>query len=59
MNDQLIIEENNTKTLPKDLLYNQQGTKGMYTSIEIGITANSYSNNAIVYADDFSIDVIN
>jgi len=59
MNDQLIIEEQNTRTLPKDILYNLQGTKGMYTSIEIGITANSFSNAAVVYADDFSIDVIN
>lgn len=59
LNDQLIIEENDTRTLPKDLLYNQQGTKGMYTSIEIGITANSYANDAVVYADDFSIEVVN
>jgi hypothetical protein len=59
LDDQLIIEETNTKTLPKDVLYNQQGTKEMYTSIEIGITANSQSNNAVIYADDFSIEVIN
>lgn len=59
LDDQLIIEETDTRTLPKDILYNLQGTKGMYTSIEIGITANSFSNDAIVYADDFSIEVIN
>jgi hypothetical protein len=59
VDDQLIIEEQNTRTLPKDILYNLQGTKGMYTSIEIGITANSFSNDAVVYADDFSIEVIN
>lgn len=59
LNDQLFIEEMNTKTLPKDVLYNQQGTKGMYTSIEIGITANPSSNPAKIYADDFSIEVIN
>ena len=59
LNDLLIIEEKDTKTLPKDVLYNLQGTKGMYSSIEIGITANSFSNAAIVYADDFSIEVIN
>lgn len=59
LDDQLIVEEQNTKTLPKDILYNLQGTKAMYTSIEIGITANSFSNNAVLYADDFSIEVIN
>lgn len=59
LDDQMIIEEKNTRTLPKDILYNLQGTKGMYSSIEIGITANSFSNAAVVYADDFSIEVIN
>lgn len=59
VDDQLIIEETDIKTLPKDILYNLQGTKGMYSSIEIGITANSFSNNAVLYADDFSIEVIN
>lgn len=59
LDDLLIIEEKDTKTLPKDILYNLQGTKGMYSSIEIGITANSFSNSAVVYADDFSIEVIN
>ncbi len=58
LDDELIIEEKNTRTLPKDVLYNLQGTKGMYTSIEIGITANSFSNDAVVYADDFSIEVV-
>lgn len=59
LDDLLIIEEKDTKTLPKDVLYNLQGTKGMYSSIEIGITANSFSNPSVVYADDFSIEVIN
>lgn len=59
LDDQLIIEEKDTRTLPKDILYNLQGTKAMYTSIEIGITANSFSNNTVLYADDFSIEVIN
>lgn len=59
LNDELIIEDTDTRTLPKDFLYNLQGTKGMYTGIEIGITANSFSNGAVVYADDFSIEVIN
>ncbi|MCJ8291729.1 MAG: hypothetical protein HRT58_04610 [Crocinitomicaceae bacterium] len=59
LDDLLILEEKNTRTLPKDVLYNLQGTKGMYSSIEIGITANSFSNGAVIYADDFSIEVIN
>ena len=59
LNDQLIVEGTKKKTLPKDVLYNQQGTKGMYTSIEIGATANPSPNPVIIYADDFSIEVIN
>ncbi|MFT5859386.1 MAG: hypothetical protein ACI865_001487 [Flavobacteriaceae bacterium] len=55
---QLILEKKAIKTLPKDILYQNQGTKGMYTSIEIGITANSRDNASVVYADDFSIKVI-
>lgn len=51
--DKLLIEVDNQRTLPKDLLYFQQGTKGMYSSIEIGITANSFENDAIIWVDDF------
>lgn len=55
---ELIIDKSGFQTLPKDVLYNAQGAKGMYTSIEIGITANSHDNPATIYADDFSIKVI-
>ena len=55
---QLILEKSKMQTLPKDILYQIQGTKGMYTSVEIGITANSRDNNSVIYADDFSIQVI-
>ena len=58
LNGQLIVEGTNKKTLPKDVLYNQQGTKGMYSSIEIGATANPSTNPVLIYADDFSIKVI-
>ena len=59
-NDTLIIEQQNWNTLPKDILYFQQGTKGMYSSIEFGITANGHSGNALtVYADDISVKVLN
>ena len=50
--NQLIIEQYNWKTLPTDLLYFQQGTKGMYSSIEFGITANSFDNDMVLYVDD-------
>lgn len=50
--NQLIIEQYNWKTLPTDLLYFQQGTKGMYSSIEFGITANTYDNDMVLYVDD-------
>jgi len=52
---QLIINKDKIATLPKDILYFQQGTKGMYQSIEIGLTANSRDNDMVLYADDFDI----
>ena len=54
----LIIDKKGIKTSPTDFLYSLQGTKGMYTSIEIGITANSYDNNCVLYTDDFKIEKI-
>lgn len=57
-NGQLIINKDKIKTLPTDILYAQQGTKGMYQSIEIGLTANTYDNNMIIYADDFEINIL-
>jgi len=57
--NQLIISGENRKTLPKDFLYSQQGTKGMYTSIEFGLTANSSSSDQVVYMDDILVEKIN
>jgi hypothetical protein len=52
----LIINSSGNKTLPTDILYFQQGTKGMYSSCEIGITANSKEGNTNLWVDDFSIE---
>ncbi len=57
--NQLILDESDTRTLPKDMLYNQQGTKGMYTSIEFGITANTKASETILYMDDIEVHKIN
>ncbi|TND06964.1 MAG: hypothetical protein FD123_3428 [Bacteroidetes bacterium] len=57
-NDRLILDRGNWKTLPKDLLYFQQGTKGMYTSIEFGITANTRDNDMVLYLDDVDVKCI-
>ncbi len=57
-NDQLVIERTNFRSLPRDRIYNIQGTKGMYTSIEIGATANSYNNAVKLFIDDFSIKTL-
>lgn len=56
-NDTLIIEQYNWVTLPSDFLYFQQGTKGMYTNVEFGVTANSSDNDAVVYLDDVIVNV--
>lgn len=55
-NGQLIIDASSRQTLPKDILYSQQGTKGMYSSCEFGITANSSENAATLWVDDVSIE---
>jgi len=55
----LIIQQDNWQTLPKDILYVTQGTKGMYSSIEFGITANSRDNETTVYVDDIDVKKIN
>jgi hypothetical protein len=57
--NQLILSSDNRKTLPKDFLYNQQGTKGMYQSIEFGITANTKNSEMILYMDDILVEKIN
>lgn len=54
-NDQLILSKENWKTLPKDLVYAQQGTKGMYNQIEFGITANSKEADHLMYVDDINV----
>jgi hypothetical protein len=55
-NGSLVIDADNKITLPKDVLYFQQGTKGMYSSVELGITANSRHNSATLYVDDVLIE---
>ncbi|HAA11070.1 MAG TPA: hypothetical protein DCE41_04960 [Cytophagales bacterium] len=56
--DQLILNQENIATLPKDILYFQQGTKEMYTSIEIGITANTRDHDLTLWVDDFRIETV-
>jgi hypothetical protein len=55
----LILSSDNRKTLPKDMLYNQQGTKGMYQSIEFGVTANTRQSATVMYLDDVEVKKIN
>lgn len=55
----LIINSTGNRTLPKDILYSLQGTKGMYSSIEIGITANSRDNDLTLLVDDIKFEKVN
>lgn len=57
-NDTLIIDQANWNTQPRDNLYFQQGTKGIYSSIEFGVTANSTAYPVTLYVDDISVKVI-
>lgn len=56
---QLILNTSNNRTLPKDILYFQQGTKGMYSSCEIGITANSADSDLTIWVDDIRFEKVN
>lgn len=56
---QLILDTKNKRTLAKDFLYFQQGTKGMYSSCEVGITANSKDSNLTLWIDDVKFEKIN
>lgn len=58
-NGRLIIDSQGNTTLPKDILYFQQGTKGMYSSCEIGITANSRDNALRIWVDDVRFGKVN
>jgi hypothetical protein len=55
---QLIIDAKERVTLPKDILYFQLGTKGMYSSCEIGITANSKDNDLVLWVDDVKFEKV-
>ncbi|MCX6148715.1 MAG: hypothetical protein NTW25_15895 [Candidatus Kapabacteria bacterium] len=54
-----IINQDNWATLPSDTLYFIQGTKGLYSSIEFGITANTHDNNLKVNIDNIIAKKIN
>lgn len=56
--DVLIIEQSDWQTLPKDILYFQQGTKGGYSQIEFGITANSQDSPHVMYVDDVNVGLV-
>jgi Polysaccharide lyase len=56
--DQLIIDQPNWDTLPKDFLYHQQGTLGRYSSIELGLTATARTSDQVLYLDDVEIGLV-
>ncbi len=58
-NNELLINASGKKTLPTDILYFQQGTKGQYSSCEIGITANSSDGPCLLYVDDVTFEKVN
>ncbi len=54
-----LIDASNIQTLPKDNLFFTQGTKGMYQSIQVGVTATTSENDVTMFIDDINIKVIN
>ena len=56
-NSVLLIDKVNIQTLPKDKLYIIQGTKGMYQSLQFGITATTSVTDLTLYMDDIEVKV--
>ncbi len=56
--DVLIIEQDNWKTQPTDILYGVQGTKGIYSNIEFGLTANTKESTLRMWVDDIDVKLI-
>ncbi len=54
-----VLEVTEWQTLPRDILYAQQGTKGMYSQIEFGITAIDAKIPAVLYVDDVRVETTN
>lgn len=55
----LIIDANKVLTLPRDRLYFTTGTKGMYQSVQLGITAVSLDRDLEMWLDDIEVQVLN
>lgn len=58
-NQDLVLEANGIQTLPKDQVYAIQGTRGVYNSVEVGLTANPDASEKVLYLDDFLIRKLN
>ena len=55
----LLINAKDIQTLPKDKLYFIQGTKGMYQSVQIGVTATTSDHDVTMFIDDIEIKKLN
>ena len=56
--DVLIIDQDDWQTQPNDILYAQQGTKGIYSGVEFGLTANTKDNAMTLYVDDIEVKIV-
>lgn len=52
---QLLITASGIKNMPRDRLYFAQGTKGIYSNIEVGITANTKDSSVRLWVDDVEV----
>ena len=53
--NRLLIEATDIRTMPRDRLYVVQGTKGIYSNIEVGITANTKESDVTLWVDDVEV----
>jgi len=58
-NDTLILDATDILTLPRDRLYFTTGTKGMYQSVQFGITAVSLDRDLELWMDDIEVRILN
>lgn len=56
--DVLILSADNWRTLPKDILYSNQGSVGKYDQIEFGLSANADDDSHVMYFDDIDVSVL-
>jgi hypothetical protein len=57
-NNELLIQASNVRTMPKDELYHLQGSKGVYQSLQVGLTAVTADHDVFLYLDAIEFELL-